>query len=570
MAATHFWCCALKVLVAILIFANVLYYRFSDWYYVTVLTNGPSQKISFFGRQDAVNYSSLPGHLGSAVEFDFSDQAIASLVSGSIERYGFNEYASALIPLRRVLPDLRDPWCEGDRVQRQRLPPTAIVIVFYNEPWSALLRTVHSVLDHSPVELVQEIVLVDDFSSFPFLQNELEEYWRPYPQVRIIRAPKRLGLIRARILGAKSTRAPLLTFLDAHVECTTGWLEPLLDQVDRNETTIAVPLIDRIDDNDLQLIVNVSSQLVGAFEWDLNFGWWQRSMLPARNSVDRAPYEPFESPAMAGGLFSISRRFFTRLGWYDEGFGVYGMENAELSIKSWMCGGRIVAVPCSHVAHIRKSSHPFIGAAQQNVTFLNSVRVAEVWMDEYKRVVFDANGIRRYTEELFGSVADRKAVRAGAGCRTFQYYLERAYPEMPSPIVPGQFRGEVRNAALGNGTCLTVRSLGNTPTMEDCGQQKPAQFWAHNFYQELNSYRRCLEAEPVLKITACHRHRGSQAWNYNPDSMQLRSIPKQQCLSIVSVTDNRTELTLEPCEEHKLAQQWYAQLTEYGFWKQLQ
>jgi hypothetical protein len=39
-----------------------------------------------------------------------------------------------------------------------------VVIAFYNEAWSTLLRTVHSVLETSPNLLLREVVLVDDYS----------------------------------------------------------------------------------------------------------------------------------------------------------------------------------------------------------------------------------------------------------------------------------------------------------------------------------------------------------------------------------------------------------------------
>ena len=44
-------------------------------------------------------------------------------------------------------------------------------------------------------------------------------------QVRIIRSAERVGLIRARLLGAAKAKAPALTFLDSHIECTPGGLQ---------------------------------------------------------------------------------------------------------------------------------------------------------------------------------------------------------------------------------------------------------------------------------------------------------------------------------------------------------
>ena len=47
----------------------------------------------------------------------------------------------------------------------ENLPSASIVICFYDESWSALLRTVHSILDRTPATLIHEIILVDDFST---------------------------------------------------------------------------------------------------------------------------------------------------------------------------------------------------------------------------------------------------------------------------------------------------------------------------------------------------------------------------------------------------------------------
>lgn len=44
------------------------------------------------------------------------------------------------------------------------MPSASVVIIFTNEAWSSLIRTVHSVLNGSPAHLLKEIVLVDDCS----------------------------------------------------------------------------------------------------------------------------------------------------------------------------------------------------------------------------------------------------------------------------------------------------------------------------------------------------------------------------------------------------------------------
>ena len=85
-------------------------------------------------------------------------------------------------------------------------------------------------------------------------------------RVKILRAGERLGLIRARLVGAKAATGSVLTFLDSHVECTEGWLEPLLTEVARDRRTVVCPIIDVISDDTFQYVA-ASDMTWGGFNW---------------------------------------------------------------------------------------------------------------------------------------------------------------------------------------------------------------------------------------------------------------------------------------------------------------
>lgn len=112
----------------------------------------------------------------------------------------------------------------------KHLPRASIVVIFHNEHPSLIKRTLHSIFNRTPGELLGEIVLVNDAST----KYELGEAFEVYVgeqfkgKVKVLKLKKRVGLIVARMEGARVATEEVLVFLDSHVEVNVNWLPPLL------------------------------------------------------------------------------------------------------------------------------------------------------------------------------------------------------------------------------------------------------------------------------------------------------------------------------------------------------
>nr|XP_048699348.1 polypeptide N-acetylgalactosaminyltransferase 14 isoform X3 [Caretta caretta] len=178
--------------------------------------------------------------------------------------YAFNQRESERIPSDRAIRDTRHYRCTTLHY-RLDLPSTSIIITFHNEARSTLLRTIRSVLNRTPVYLVHEIILVDDFSNDPDDCHLLGKL----PKVKCLRNRQREGLIRSRIRGADVAQAGVLTFLDSHCEVNKDWLLPLLQRIKEDPTRVVSPVIDIIN-LDTFAYVAASSDLRG----EISFRVW--------------------------------------------------------------------------------------------------------------------------------------------------------------------------------------------------------------------------------------------------------------------------------------------------------
>jgi polypeptide N-acetylgalactosaminyltransferase len=165
--------------------------------------------------------------------------------------------------------------------------------------------------------------------------------------VRILKSPTRLGLMKARLLGAMNAKAEVLVVMDSHVEVAKGWLPPLLDPIKKDPKVVTMPAVETLNVDDLSYkhVIFDKYPYVGGFTWKMMYTWVDY------NKPNRSE-EPLPTPTMLGAAFVIRKDYFEYLGYYDDGFELWGGENLELSFKVWMCGGKMYQAMCSHLGHM--------------------------------------------------------------------------------------------------------------------------------------------------------------------------------------------------------------------------
>lgn len=101
-----------------------------------------------------------------------------------------------------------------------------------------------------------------------------------------------------------------------------------------------------------------------------------------------------------------------------------------------MCGGTLEIIPCSRVGHVFRSQRPGGGGGviqgEQNQEDRNSVRVVEVWLDEYKKHFYD---VRPNLRQWKPDINSRKRLRESLNCKSFDWFLREIYPEKSIPNV---------------------------------------------------------------------------------------------------------------------------------------
>ncbi len=223
----------------------------------------------------------------------------------------------------------------------------SIIIPSLNEG-SLLEKTVFNILE--TIELRNyEIIIVNGGGTIVDRLKDL-------PNVHVYEIAN-FGGPQARNFGANLASYGSLLFCDAHIEFNQGWSRQIMFSLKMNKRCIVSPAV----------VVSDNKNRKG-----YGFTWTNSKM-----DMSWLPYshpDLHEIPFAGGFCLAIDRENFYSIGQFDSGIKIWGGEDAEISLRAWLLGRRVLCNPEVEVSHVFREHHPYeIGWSEVNY---NKIRLA--------------------------------------------------------------------------------------------------------------------------------------------------------------------------------------------------
>lgn len=286
-----------------------------------------------------------------------------------------------------------------------------------------------------------EIILADNASD----DGSAEWVSARYPSVRIVRHPENWAFCKGNNAAIPHARGRYILLLNNDVEVTPGWLEPLVDTLDRFPICAAVqPKLLQTGERHRFEYAGASGGFLDAFGYPFTRGRVFFSM-----ETDAGQYDDNRRVFWATGAAVLLRRdALDRCGLFDERFYMH-MEEIDLCWRFQRAGYEIRVEPASVVHHIGGGSLPYGHARKAYYNFRNSLLMLYKNLPRRRWPVVFLTRILLDGLAILRALATGHAAEAGSILRAYrdahhmrgQYISERPAPD-EHRVLPS-YRGSI-------------------------------------------------------------------------------------------------------------------------------
>ena len=272
------------------------------------------------------------------LDFDRALDTAAATRAPEVQPFG----AADFLFLKRAADARKDDEVNAERNSEltssestaERRVKTSIVIPVFNkvEFTFQCLRSLMREVDFAETE----VIVVDNASTDE--TRELLSHFRAF--VRVVENESNQGFVDACNRGASVARGSLLLFLNNDTVVLPGWLDALVETLERDERAGAV--------GSLFLYPDGRVQEAGAILWSngeaFHYGW-------GRSPEDRRFTFAREVDCCSGASLLVRKELFERLGGFDRRYAPAYYEDADLCMGVRSLGYKVVYQPASRVVH---------------------------------------------------------------------------------------------------------------------------------------------------------------------------------------------------------------------------
>jgi glycosyltransferase involved in cell wall biosynthesis len=239
----------------------------------------------------------------------------------------------------------------------------SIILAAHNEG-DLLWKTVASCRETCG-DLEYEIVVADDASD----DDCIARLKKRFPEIVVHGFSERRGPSPTKDLGAEHARGEVLFFLDAHCKPEPGAVAQLLKDIrELQGEAIVMPRIVHLEPEAWVNDLTVPAQGYAVDLDRINPRWVPLAMMRPRGRF-------YESPSLIGCACAVSKSLYEKLWGFDRNMYMWGVEDVDFGVKSWLMGHPVLHDPLPTIGHRFQKTFTSYRAYMENIVS-NEMRMA--------------------------------------------------------------------------------------------------------------------------------------------------------------------------------------------------